>query len=57
MGLLVLIVLLSSLLLISSVNWLAIYLALELQTLTLLILVVKGSAYGVKVFYNIILYL
>ena len=46
MGLLVLIV---SLLLVSSVNWLAIYSALELQTLTLLILVEKGSAYSAGV--------
>ena len=34
--------------LVSSVNWLAIYLALELQTLTLLILVAKGSAYSAE---------
>lgn len=47
---LVLIVLLGSLLLVSSVNWLSIYLALELQTLTLFILVAKkkDSAYSTE---------
>ena len=47
---LVVIVLLGSLLLVSSVNWLSIYLALELQTLTLFILVAKNkkSAYSVE---------
>ena len=47
---LVLIVLLGSLLLVSSVNWLSIYLALELQTLTLFILVAKkkNSAYSTE---------
>nr|YP_009158771.1 NADH dehydrogenase subunit 2 [Crella elegans]AKO90228.1 NADH dehydrogenase subunit 2 [Crella elegans] len=47
---LVLIVLLGSLLLVSSVNWLSIYLALELQTLTLFILVAKKktSAYSTE---------
>lgn len=48
--LLVLIVLLGSLLLVSSVNWFSIYLALELQTLTLFILVAKkkNSVYSVE---------
>lgn len=47
--LLVLIVLLGSLLLVSSVNWLSIYLALELQTLTLFILVAKNnSVYSIE---------
>lgn len=48
--LLVLIVLLGSLLLVSSVNWVSIYLALELQTLTLFILVAKkkNSAYSTE---------
>lgn len=47
---LVLIVLLSSLLLVSSINWVAIYLAIELQTLTLFILVAKKihSAYSTE---------
>lgn len=47
---LVLIVLLGSLLLVSSVNWFSIYLALELQALTLFILVAikKGSAYSAE---------
>nr|YP_001648543.1 NADH dehydrogenase subunit 2 [Iotrochota birotulata]ABW83878.1 NADH dehydrogenase subunit 2 [Iotrochota birotulata] len=47
---LVLIVLLGSLLLVSSVNWVSIYLALELQTLTLFILVAirKNSAYSTE---------
>nr|YP_001633645.1 NADH dehydrogenase subunit 2 [Negombata magnifica]CAM06610.1 NADH dehydrogenase subunit 2 [Negombata magnifica] len=47
---LVLIVLLGSLLLVSSVNWLSIYLALELQTLALFILVAikKNSAYSTE---------
>ena len=47
---LVLIVLLGSLLLVSSVNWLSIYLALELQTLTLFILVAKkkNSVYSIE---------
>lgn len=47
---LVLIVLLGSLLLVSSVNWLSIYLALELQTLTIFILVAKkkDSAYSTE---------
>lgn len=48
--LLVLIVLLGTLLLVSSVNWLSIYLALELQTLTLFILVAKkkNSVYSIE---------
>ena len=47
---LVLIVLLGSLLLVSSVNWFSIYLALELQALTLFILVAikKSSAYSAE---------
>jgi len=47
---LVLIVLLGSLLLVASVNWLSIYLALELQTITLYILVAKNinSAYSLE---------
>lgn len=47
---LVLIVALSSLLLVSSVNWLSIYLAMELQTLTLFILVAikRDSAYSTE---------
>lgn len=44
-----LIVLLGALLLVSSVNWLSIYLALELQTLTLFILVAKkNSVYSIE---------
>lgn len=45
-----LIVVLSSLLLVSSVNWLSIYLAIELQTLTLFILVAikRESAYSTE---------
>lgn len=47
--LLVFIVLLGSLLLVSSVNWLSIYLALELQSLTLFILVAKkNSVYSIE---------
>lgn len=48
--LLVLIVLLGSLLLVSSVSWLSIYLALELQTLTLFILVAKkkNNVYSIE---------
>lgn len=47
---LILIVVLSSLLLVSSVNWLSIYLAIELQTLTLFILVAikRDSAYSTE---------
>ena len=47
---LVLIVLLGSLLLVSSINWFSIYLALEIQALTLFILVAikKSSAYSVE---------
>ena len=47
---LVLIVALSSLLLVSSVNWFSIYLAIELQTLTLFILVAlkRDSAYSTE---------
>ena len=47
---LMLIVVLSSLLLVSSVNWLSIYLAIELQTLTLFILVAikRESAYSTE---------
>lgn len=47
---LVLMVALSSLLLVSSVNWLSIYLAIELQALTLFILTAlkKDSAYGTE---------
>lgn len=47
---LILIVVLSSLLLVSSVNWLSIYLAIELQTLTLFILtaIKRNSAYSVE---------
>ncbi len=47
---LMLIVVLSSLLLVSSVNWLSIYLAIELQTLTLFILVAinRDSAYSTE---------
>lgn len=47
---LILIVALSSLLLVSSVNWLSIYLAMELQTLTLFILVAikRDSAYSTE---------
>ena len=47
---LLLIVVLSSLLLVSSVNWLSIYLAIELQTLTLFILVAikRDSAYSTE---------
>ena len=46
---LALIVLLGALLLVSSVNWLSIYLALELQTLTLFILVAKkNSVYSIE---------
>nr|YP_001648493.1 NADH dehydrogenase subunit 2 [Topsentia ophiraphidites]ABW83855.1 NADH dehydrogenase subunit 2 [Topsentia ophiraphidites] len=47
---LILIVALSSLLLVSSVNWLSIYLAIELQTLTLFILTAlrRDSAYGTE---------
>ena len=49
-GILVLIVALSSLLLVSSVNWLSIYLAMELQTLTLFILaaIKRDSAYSTE---------
>lgn len=48
--LLMLIVVLSSLLLVSSVNWLSIYLAIELQTLTMFILVAikRESAYSTE---------
>ena len=48
--LLVLIVALSSLLLVSSINWFSIYLAIELQTLTLFILVAlkRDSAYSTE---------
>lgn len=47
---LILIVALSSLLLVSSVNWLSIYLAMELQTLTLFILaaIKRDSAYSTE---------
>ena len=47
---LILIVALSSLLLVSSLNWLSIYLAMELQTLTLFILVAikRDSAYSTE---------
>ena len=47
---LVLIVTLSSLLLVSSINWFSIYLAIELQTLTLFILVAlkRDSAYSTE---------
>ena len=47
---LVLIVALSSLLLVSSINWFSIYLAIELQTLTLFILVAlkRDSAYSTE---------
>ena len=47
---LILIVTLSSLLLVSSVNWLSIYLALELQTLTLFVLAAlkRDSAYSTE---------
>ena len=47
---LILIIALSSLLLVSSLNWLSIYLALELQTLTLFILVAikRDSAYSTE---------
>ena len=47
---LILIVALSSLLLVSSVNWLSIYLAIELQTLTLFILAAlkRDSAYSTE---------
>ena len=47
---LILIVSLSSLLLVSSVNWLSIYLAIELQTLTLFILTAlrRDSTYGTE---------
>ena len=47
---LILIVVLSSLLLVSSLNWLSIYLAMELQTLTLFILVAikRDSAYSTE---------
>lgn len=47
---LILIVVLSSLLLVSSVNWLSIYLAIELQTLTLFILtaIKRNSAYSIE---------
>ena len=47
---LIVIVALSSLLLVSSVNWLSIYLAIELQTLTLFILTAlkRDSAYGTE---------
>ena len=47
---LILMVTLSSLLLVSSVNWLSIYLAIELQTLTLFILVAlkRDSAFGTE---------
>lgn len=47
---LVLIVALSSLLLVSSINWFSIYLAIELQTLTLFILVAlkRDSAYNTE---------
>ena len=49
-GILILIVALSSLLLVSSVNWLSIYLAMELQTLTLFILaaIKRDSAYSTE---------
>ena len=49
-AILVLIVALSSLLLVSSVNWLSIYLAMELQTLTLFILaaIKRDSAYSTE---------
>jgi len=49
-SILILIVALSSLLLVSSVNWLSIYLAIELQTLTLFILTAlrRDSAYGTE---------
>lgn len=48
--LLILIVALSSLLLVSSISWLSIYLALELQTLTLFILAAirRDSAYSTE---------
>jgi len=47
--LLALVVLLGSLLLVSSVNWVLIYLILELQTLTILILVAKtNNAYSTE---------
>ena len=47
---LILMITLSSLLLVSSVNWLSIYLAIELQTLTLFILVAlkRDSAFGTE---------
>ena len=47
---LIVIVALSSLLLVSSINWLSIYLAIELQTLTLFILTAlkRDSAYGTE---------
>ena len=47
---LILIVALSSLLLVSSINWISIYLAIELQTLTLFILVAlkRDSAYSTE---------
>nr|ATI10789.1 NADH dehydrogenase subunit 2 [Plenaster craigi] len=49
-SILILIVVLSSLLLVSSVNWLSIYLAIELQTLTLFILTAfkRDSAYSTE---------